>query len=141
MFDLRLLYFDSVKHIVQHSDAFKFLSGFCNPSRGRYFSWNKKNTQICTHWYKSAHTAMAMFQHIKRIHSDKHNMQYFMWDVGQMMMKIIILIRKMVWLLFVTLVQLSYPPHFLPVVYPLLHDYGKCWVKSIWLGPELLPIW
>ena len=138
MFDLRLLYFDSVKHIVQHSDAFKFLSSFCNPSRGRYFVVKqKKNTQICTHWWKYIHTAIAVFRHIKKIHSDKHNMQYFMWDVGQMMMKIIILIiRKMVWLLFVTLVQLSYPPHFLPVVYPLLHDYGKCWVKSIlaWSG-------
>ena len=53
------------------------------------------------------------------------------------MMKIIILMeRKIVLLLLVALVQLSYPPHFLPVIYPLLHDYGKCWVKSIlaWSG-------
>ena len=44
--------------------------------------------------------------------------------------------KKDGWVVFVTLVQLSYPPYFLPVVYPLLHDYGKCWVKSIlaWSG-------
>ena len=41
----------------------------------------------------------------------------------------------MVALLFVTLVELSYPPYFLPVVSLFLHS-GKCWVKSIlaWSG-------
>ena len=134
LFDLRLLYFDSVKHIVQHTDAFKLLSGFCNPSRGKYIFVTRNHTHkyILTH-YRNSPIVMATFE----MYPDKHNMQYFMWDVGQMMMKIIILIkRKIVLLLLVTLVQLSYPPHFLPVVYPLLHDYGKCWVKSIlaWSG-------
>ena len=63
MFDLRLLYFDSVKHIVQHSDAFKFLSGFCNPSRGRYFLVKQKEhtnmhtlIQKCTHSHGNVST-------------------------------------------------------------------------------------
>ena len=110
-----------------------FLSGFCISSRGRYSFVSKKEHTVHTYTHTHTHintTMLAqieMCKHIKMKHSVIHNMQYFIVDVGQMMMKIIILIiRKMAGLLFVTLVQLSYPPYFLPVVYPLLHDYGKC---------------
>ena len=49
-------------------------------------------------------------------------------------------VRKIVLLLLVALVQLSYPPHFLPVIYPFYMTMVNAGLKAFWLGPELLTI-
>ena len=66
MFDLRWLYFDSVKHIVQHSDAFMFLSGFCNSSRGKYIFVN----EISTHSLNSRIVANIFIHKPTHIHGN-----------------------------------------------------------------------
>ena len=144
VYDLRLLYFDSVKHIVQHSDAFKFPKWLLQSYQGQIFLREPKMYAQYAHTYSRQQKHIHKHRNVQTYQDDTFcHTQYavFHVDVGQMMMKIILLIiRKMAGLCL--LHQFNY--HILPIFfrwyilfYMTMVNVG---LKAFWLGPELLTI-
>ena len=119
------------------------LSGFCNISYA--LLPRKPHELIDTHAFTHTNTHIHKYIHTYKndtLQPTQYALSY-VDDVGQMMMMIvIIIIDGFMCLVVVALVQLSYPPYFLPVLTSscFLTMMVNAGLKAFRLGPELLTI-